>query len=176
MKIFVSHSLKDQQLINDLKRKLEPLGIVLAIAEHHIDLKQTITSKIEQLISQSDIALFLLTQEGNNSNFVQQEIGYIKKCGKPSLIVVQKGYESKVTGFIYGHDHIIYDPTQPDTTLEKIKEVLLKYWRQVEQKMFRQLQQKIASNKIEAERKEKEAKIGFGILAGLLVLGLINSD
>lgn len=181
MKIFVSHALTDQDLIKEVKNTLEPHGITLFIAEHYQDLKLSITQKIENMIKQCDVALILLTKNGYNSQFVQQEIGYIKSCQKPSLQVVQIGLEKKITGFIYGHDYITHDPTQPQATLEAIKRSLLSYWRKVEKKriekqeaiIFRQRELEVI--RLENERKANEAKIGIGILAGLLVLGITSS-
>lgn len=158
MKIFVSHAISDQTFIHGLKNKLEPFGITLFVAEHYQELQYSITEKIETMIRQCDVALILLTDKGFNSNFVQQEIGYIKSCNKPSLKVVQVGIENKLTGFIYGHDYLSHDPDQPEKTLEKIKAILLQYWN------------------IENERKSKETKIGLGILAGIIVLGLSSGD
>ena len=154
MKIFVSHSLGDASLINDLISKLSPYGITLLIAEHNIDLRFSITTKIENMIRQCDVALVLLTENGFNSNFVQQEIGYITSCNKPALNVVEKGIEPKISGFIFGHDYLLHDPQSPDITLERIKNILLQHWA------------------TESQRKNKEANIGLSILAGLLVLGL----
>jgi hypothetical protein len=119
MKIFVSHSLKDKTLIQALKSTLEPIGITLFIAEHYEDLENTITQKIENMIWQCDVALILLTTNGYKSNFVQQEIGYIKSCNKPSLQIVQCGLENKISGFMYGKSYVEYDPLQPNLAVEK---------------------------------------------------------
>ena len=85
MKIFISHSISDKQLIKTLINRITPLGIKLLIAEHYFSTHNTITSKIEKLIDYSDFAIILLTENGFNSNFVHQEIGYIKKVGKHSI-------------------------------------------------------------------------------------------
>lgn len=105
MKIFVSHSLNDNNLIQVLKQNLEPKGIILLLAEHYQELTGTITQKIENMILTCDVALVLLTENGFNSNFVQQEIGYINSCKKPLLAVVQSGLQNKITGFQYGKDY-----------------------------------------------------------------------
>jgi len=177
MKIFVSHSLKDQTLIQDLKTTLEPIGIKIFIAEHNEDLEKTITQKIENMIWQCDIALILLTKNGYKSNFVQQEIGYIKSCQKPSLQIVQTGLEKKISGFLYGKGYVLYDPLQPNLATEKIKRSLMTYWRQLEQK--RQHQINLTRQKqieLQKEKEANEAKVGFSILAGLLILGLAGNS
>jgi hypothetical protein len=123
---------------------------------HTLDFQNTISTKIEYLINNCDVALILLTENGYDSKFVQQEIGYIKKCNKPILQVVQKGIESRLVGFNYGRDYILYNPENPQNAVELIEKTLLGYLKK------------------ETARKEKGAKIGFGLIAGLIVLALSN--
>ena len=125
MNIFLSHSMADKELINNIKLILEPHGLKFFIAEHTIDTQRTITEKIESLIRKSNFALVLLTENGFNSHFVQQEIGYLKSLGKPFLQVVQEGIEKKIKGFNFGRDYIQLDSKNPSIAIDKIKEVLL---------------------------------------------------
>jgi hypothetical protein len=170
MKIFVSHSLKDKDLIHEIKNTLEPLGITLLIAEHHNDLNKTITSKIESLIWQCDVGLILLTKNGYKSKFVQQEIGYVKSCNKPILQVVQSGLENKISGFLYGRDFIVYDPENPQIATQKIKRSLVTYWQQVKQKRIEEQQRHFHKIKMDNDKKANEAKLALGVFAGLLIL------
>ncbi len=77
MKVFLSHAISDKELIEMFQTSIKKTGVELVIAEHNFSLNETITQKIESMIRQSHIALFLLTENGFNSAFVQQEIGYI---------------------------------------------------------------------------------------------------
>lgn len=184
MKIFISHAIKDAELIKNIKDYLEPHNIELLIAEHYVDTQNTITHKIENMIKVCDVALFLLTENGFNSYFVQQEIGYIQSLKKPMLQLVQIGLEDKISGFIYGKDYIPYDLEKPDLALGKTKRILLEYWRKAEQKRIRiqQLkenqiqQQNLEVAKLQEARRANETKIGLGILAGFLVLAIATSD
>lgn len=124
MKIFVSHSMKDNKLISDLVSELEPHGLKLLIAEHVVSLNQTITQKIESMIHESELAMILLTGNGANSDFVKQEIGFIRALKKKCLVIVEKGFESKVQGFIYGYDFISFDPADTSSVVKKIKKAL----------------------------------------------------
>lgn len=107
MKIFVSHSLSDSELLNKIKDTLEPYGLKLFISEYVQDLNNTITKKIENMITECDVAVVMLTENGFNSNFVQQEIGYINSLKKPYLQIVQSGFEKKLSGFNFTRDYII---------------------------------------------------------------------
>mgnify|MGYP003589792242 FL=1 len=62
MKIFVSHSLNDKELVDRLHRSVKPYGITLYVAEHYVDMNNTITSKIESMIKSCDAAVILLTK------------------------------------------------------------------------------------------------------------------
>lgn len=166
MKIFISHSLKDKSLVNGIKSLLEPHGLILLIAEHYLGLTGTISQKIKTMIDNCDVALIVLTENGFNSNFVQQEIGYINSANKPYLQLVQKGLQRNVTGFNYGKDMIVFDPRNPTAKLNQTRDILLNFW-----------QQKIHyNNQQEQERKESNAKAALGILAGIFILGALGSD
>ena len=179
MKIFVSHAIKDNKLINELKSVLEPHGLELLIAEHYSDIDHsTISEKIEKMIKSCNVALFLLTKNGFNSKFVQQEIGYIKSSKIPYLQIIEKGIEKEITGFNYGKGYIEYSSDEPQLALDKIKRALLNYWKQLEvkkQEQFKQKQVKQRQLMLQQQRKqEQELKVGLGILAGVLILGLLS--
>lgn len=170
MKVFVSHSIYDKKLIQKIKAAIEPNGINLIIAEHHYALYKTITEKIKDQIRSSDFALILLTKNGFNSNFVQQEIGFIENLKKPYIQLVQKGIEKKITGFNFGRDFISYDPREPEEAVNLIKQEMTKY-----------LNRRHISNKNKPEltmvkEENQQLKIGIGFLAVLLIFGLFFSD
>ncbi len=177
MKIFVSHSLSDSELLGKIRNTIEIYGIELLIAEHVQDLENTSTEKIEQMIIESDIAILMLTENGLNSNFVQQEIGYIKSLKKPFLQLVQSGFENKISGFNYGRDFIVYDPENPEDAISKVKTEILRYWNEKKIKLL-EIQKKKNIEKyrkdlLKKSEEEKRLKIGLGILAGVVVIGLL---
>lgn len=176
MKIFVSHSLKDKELLQDIKTSLEPIGISLLIAEHHNELEKSITEKIEGLIRQCDVGLILLTKNGYRSKFVQQEIGYIKSCDKAILQIVQAGLENKITGFLYGRDFILYDPENPQVATQKIKRSLIRHWEQLKKHEIKTTFERIKKEKEEREKNENETKVALGVFAGIIILGLALSS
>lgn len=153
MKVFLSHAIHDKELVNKLKKKCREYGLELLIAEHSYAVDKSITQKIESMIKESKIALFLLTAKGNESKFVQQEIGYAKSLNKPSIYLVQIG--SETTGFAYGHDYIEFDPEQPDIAIKKAISLMVAHW-----------------NKLIEKQKEENKVFGllFGGLIGLALL------
>jgi hypothetical protein len=177
MKIFVSHSIRDSKLIKDLKSNLEPHDLKLLIAEHHPDITySTISDKIEQMIDICDVAIILLTKNGFNSNFVQQEIGYIKRAGKNFIQVVENGIEKKITGFNYGKGYIEYNESDLQKTIDKIRAELTYFLDEKQKRIQRKLiiQQNLARlQKIEKEEKSK--RLAFSLVAGAVVFSMFNN-
>ena len=177
MKLFISHSLSDVNLLTRIKDTLEPYGITLLIAEHVQELEKTITQKIENMIIEADIAVIMLTENGFNSNFVHQEIGYLKSQKKPSVQLVQSGFESRLSGFNFGKDYILYDPNSPEKAIDRTKKTLLNFWnKKVEKELAIQRTQNMNVYKAAQLRQAKEKKqlnVGLGVFAGVVALGMI---
>lgn len=126
MNIFVSHSLKDKELLAAIQDNLRLHGFELLIAEHTLDFNRSISEKIKQLISQSDVGLILLTENGLNSRFVSEEIGYLEAKEKPIIRIIQKGLGNQYSGFKYGTDYIELDPDDPNKAHDLLAESMLK--------------------------------------------------
>lgn len=174
MKIFVSHAISDKKLIQQIKLTLEPHGIMLLIAEHHLDLRNTVTKKIEKMIDSCDVALVLLTKSGFNSTFVQQEIGYIHRARKPLLQVIQKNLESKIAGFNFGRGFIALNPAKPDIAIGHVRTSILKYWKKTEEEKARQLQKE--KRQIDEQRRQTANVIGIAVGIILLIALLGTSE
>ena len=129
MKVFLSHAISDRNLIENLRIKCSSVGLQLLIAEHYVSVKETITDKIEAMIKDSQIALFLLTEKGSNSDFVKHEIGWVKGLNKPALYIVEKG--QKITGLVYGKDYIQLDPNEPGLAIDKAIKRLISHWNEL---------------------------------------------
>ncbi|MBO6515223.1 MAG: toll/interleukin-1 receptor domain-containing protein [Bacteroidia bacterium] len=163
MKVFVSHSMKDQSILNGIVQTLRKYGLKLLVAEHQVDLGVSITEKIKSMIERSNVGLVLLTKNGIKSGFVREEIGYLTAKRKATLMVIEKGVESQYGGFKFGHDYIIFDPLNPQETIDKVKEILMNHWLKVSER------QKIISEE-QRRKSNNQALVGLGVLAGLLIL------
>lgn len=120
--------MKDKGLLKNFIDNFKSKGLNLFIAEHQYDTLNTISKKIEKLIRDSDFAIILLTKNGFNSNFVQQEIGYINSCNISHIQFVEKGFENKISGFEYGKEFISFDPVNPYKEINKVKNIVIKQW------------------------------------------------
>lgn len=127
MKIFVSHSFKDKKPLVNICRNLGGYGFKFGFAEHNIDIKNTISQKIERMIHACSVGIVFLTRSGLNSGFVREEMGYFKRSKRPLILVIEKGLSKKYGGLYYGYDHIEYDPKNPEYAQNKIRDTLLRY-------------------------------------------------
>jgi len=126
MKIFVSHSLKDKELLAAIQSNLGLHGFDLLIAEHTLDFNKSISEKIKGLIHHCDVGLIMLTEYGLNSSFVSEEIGYLEAKGKPIIRIIQKGLSNQYSGFKYGTDYIELDPDDPNKAQNLLSESMFK--------------------------------------------------
>jgi len=70
---------------------------------------QTLSEKIQNLILQSHCLLAILTRNGLNSTFVQQEIGFALGRKKPVIPFVETGIHQEELALLQGMEHIPID-------------------------------------------------------------------
>ncbi len=115
--IFFSHSGKDEQIAEKLKRQLEQMGSDVYMFEHDQQPGADITDKITKEIDNHDMLFALFTKNGGQSSYVQQEIGYAKKAGKPIVPFVESGIGQEALGMVANIEHIKFDPDNPDKSI-----------------------------------------------------------
>ena len=91
IKVFISHSFEDKQIVNALEDSLRGVGVEPYMAEKNPNFGGELPKKIEQEIDSSQAVLVVLTKKGNVSPSVNQEIGYAKKGGKLIVALVEDG-------------------------------------------------------------------------------------
>lgn len=163
MKVFVSHSMKDQKILESIDNAMNSHGIELLIAEHKVDLSNTISEKIKNMIESCHLGLILLTLNGLESGFVREEIGYLDAKKKPCLLIFEKGLNKEYGGFKFGHDYVELDANNSTKAVDDVKKILIIHWEKVRE----QEKQKVLREK----REKQNTYIALGILAGLLILG-----
>jgi hypothetical protein len=140
MKVFLSHSMKDKELVNHLIYVLKINGIELYAVEHFFS--NCITDKIKQTINYCDVAIILLTESGTNSKSVQAEIGYLNATNKTIIPVVLEGLENEFNCFLYGSDYITLQKKNIKPALHKFVSILLQIDFQQKEILKKQEQQK----------------------------------
>ncbi len=115
--IFFSHSGKDEQIAEKLKRQLEQMGSDVYMFEHDQQPGADITNKITKAIDNHDMLFALFTKNGGQSSYVQQEIGYAKKAGKLIVPFVESGVGQETLGMVADIEHIKFNPDNPDKSI-----------------------------------------------------------
>src|ERR1022692_2689103 len=73
-RFFLSHSMKDQAVVELLKQQIEALGVELYLAEHDPQPGRLLADKVSEAIGRSDAVVVLLTANGAAAPFVQEGI------------------------------------------------------------------------------------------------------
>jgi len=120
VKVFISHSTKDFQLVKTLAKLLNAYDIEIYIAERDYQPGKLLSQKIMQNIDTSDYFLLVYSKNGKDSPFVSQEIGYwIGKRGFNNLIpFVEKGINPEA--FLSGIKYIVYNPLNPTLAVANV--------------------------------------------------------
>jgi len=151
-KVFISHSSKDNDIVNSLYSVLKQSGIEVYAALFSYAPGIQLSKKILDGIRKSDCVLVLLTGRARMSNWVQNEIGMAKALGKLIIPIVEEGV--KVPSILAGIEYIRFDKKEPLRTVEHIR------------RYFEQLKL----------QKERNAIFGLGLAALFLGLIILASD
>lgn len=121
---FVSHSMNqaDLGIVYETSRQASLRGIASYIAERDWQFGQSLPVKIENAIRNCDCFVAFWTQGGAYSAYVNQEIGFARACGKPRILVVERGVPLK--GFDIDKEHIELDRQNPMQAITMLNEYL----------------------------------------------------
>jgi hypothetical protein len=101
-RFFLSHSMKDQAVVELLKQQIDALGVELYLAEHDPQPGRLLADKVSEAIGRSDAVVVLLTANGAAAPFVQQEIGIARHAGKLVVPIVQEGIGENALAMLAG--------------------------------------------------------------------------
>ena len=116
LNVFVSFSEANTWMVDSLERMADTLGVFrLYRFDHDPQPGVQLPAKVKDAIRRADLVLVLLTQAGNASTWVQQEIGIADASNRFIVPVVEKGVSVK--GILEGREHIRLDPSEPASGL-----------------------------------------------------------
>ncbi|HEX9896678.1 MAG TPA: toll/interleukin-1 receptor domain-containing protein [Dehalococcoidales bacterium] len=116
--VFISHSVSDLNVVYQFKYWLEVNGIGVYVADNQPQLGVQLPVKVSNGINQSDCVIAILTQNGDRSAWVNQEIGYAKATGKLVIPVVEQGVNPK--GFVAGVEYVTFQPFDPAKAINNV--------------------------------------------------------
>ena len=155
LKIFISHSVADLNLVIRLHELLTSTGVIVYVAELQPQPGAVISRKIEEMIRESDYVLVLLTENGRRSPFVNYEVGLAKGLNKSVIPLVQRGLQ---VSYFQGIDVVYFDKEDPEQTVEWLMDYV----------------RRIRHEKARAAFMSALATLGIVAIVGVGLLGLFS--
>ena len=120
LKLFLSHSVEDMQLVRQLESYLDSNGIEVFIAEDIRTPGAVLEEKFKALIRKAQFFFALLTENGVRSEWVIKEINYAQEINRPMLLLKER--EAQLSGSIEWVEFSRFD--SQEMILETVGEAL----------------------------------------------------
>lgn len=154
MKVFISHSFKDEELASTLKKVLEEKDIQAYMAQRVKEYELLISDKIRKEIDASDYVVAIVTKHTRESASVNQELGYAQGKGVPRIAMIEN--EAKVGVLLHGMDSEAFTMEGFDQACVNVRNYLI-------EKGFRLKSKGITSDEFFDSRSMKDiSSLGFG--------------
>lgn len=95
-KLFLSHSVKNAQLVHELEKRLDNFGIETIIGEDKSEPGQLLEKKFKEQINSCTIFMALLTDEAIRSDWVNTEVNHAISISKPSILLKEQDLNVKM--------------------------------------------------------------------------------
>jgi hypothetical protein len=162
--VFVSHSMNQDDLgiVYDAARQAQAVGVNFYIAERDWQFGKSLPDKIEQAIRTCDHFIAFWTRGGAHSQYVNQEIGFARACGKSRVLVVERG--EVVRGFDVDKEYVELDRTRPQEAIGRLNSFL------AEQVRCKQARTE------EKQRQEQQRKMWLAIMGVVGLIALFSGE
>lgn len=117
-KVFLSHAETDYQLVYRIWSILSRLKVASYMHELYPDYRRDIPTGIRDVLRSCVMCITFLTNEGINSQWVQQELGIAYALNRVIVPVIEIGVEYK--GFVQMVRRISYNPGDPDLMIYQV--------------------------------------------------------
>ncbi|MDA8054350.1 MAG: toll/interleukin-1 receptor domain-containing protein [Thermoplasmatales archaeon] len=124
MNIFLSHSVRDVKMIEEISKEFNDKDLDLYIAEQDIQPGSNLLDKIRDAIKKCDIFVVVISKNGLRSKWVHSEIGIAIASNKRIVPIVEEGVD--VPPQLSGTEFIRFDPNEPESALDSLKIFLSK--------------------------------------------------
>jgi hypothetical protein len=115
LKVFISHSNKDMDIVKKLESKLKQEKFEVFIAEEIEQPGKPLSEKIKELIRKSNHVVVLYTKNAEESKWVHEEIGYALGVYKPLIPIVEKGV--LLDAMLKGLEYVPFEKENPDKAI-----------------------------------------------------------
>ncbi len=123
MQLFISHSGKDREWVELVRKRIEASGFVAYLAEYDIaGIGNELNPKIHKAITDSAAVVVVLTENAAGSPIVREEIGFSLGQGKPvvPLVTPAVAQNPAALGMLNGREYIPFDIDEPQEGLIKL--------------------------------------------------------
>ena len=123
MQLFISHSGKDREWVELVRKRIESAGFGAYLAEYDIaGIGLELAPKIYSAIVASAAVVVVLTDNASSSPIVREEIGFALGQGKLIVPLVTPGVAQNPTalGMLNGREYIPFDINSPEQGLIKL--------------------------------------------------------
>lgn len=124
--VFLSHSSKDQNLVTNVRNKLEKAGVKVYVAEEDFQPGKNLSEKILTNIKSANCMVVLLTNIGMRSQFVNQEIGVAEASNIPIIPMVDARIRGNVKGILAEREQIVFDKSKPEQAIQRVSSYISK--------------------------------------------------
>ena len=121
---FLSHSTRDQALVDQIKERVVAAGVQLYLAEHDPHPGRLLSQKVQEAIDRSPAVVLLLTPNSYDSAFVHQEVGYAIKGRKIVIPLVDPLVPHEALAMLEGREYILLNPDRSKAALAVLSDQL----------------------------------------------------
>jgi TIR domain len=119
VQLFISHSSKDREWVELVRKQLEEQGFSAYLAEYDLQPGSHLAAKIQGAIAASDAVVVVLTENAAASPIVRDEIGHSLGLHKPvvPLVTPAVARNSAMLGMLNGLEYVPFDIDSPQDGL-----------------------------------------------------------
>lgn len=120
--VFISHSFKDEKIVDTITKEIEKLELKCFLAEKNAQYGKSLPDKVKKAIDTSILVVVILTKDSHSSSSVNQEIGYATSAKKPIIPLVEKGILPSL--FLQGLEYVEFEREKLDEIIQRITDFI----------------------------------------------------
>jgi hypothetical protein len=116
--VFVIHSEDDFPIFKMVEEQAKSHDIKFLLAELMPEPGLLLTNKIDRLLRESNLVLVIWSKTGQDSIWVNQEVGFVKALNKRIVPFIETGVQPQA--FLVGLEWIEYNKDQPEKGIVRL--------------------------------------------------------
>jgi hypothetical protein len=140
MQLFISHSSRDREWVELVRKRIEASGFAAYLAEFDLaGIGHELSPKIQDAITASAAVVVVLTENAAGSAIVREEIGFALGQGKlvVPLVTPAVAQSPAALGMLNGREYIPFDIEDPQEGMIKLTDWVNLFARQKQEELHR---------------------------------------